>query len=181
MHREDRVARVLVEEAVLHHPQRAAAALLGRLEDQVERAGEAAAVREMVRRGEQHRRVAVVAAGVHHALVAAGVGKAGLFVDRQRVHVGAQAELALAVAAPKASDDARAAESAFDLVAPFAELGRHQFRGAVLVESQFGVVVDVTTQADEFIRLFVQFVEQSRGRHGIPYCGWRLMVLAMAR
>ena len=54
---------------------------------------------QVVRRGQQHRGVAVVAAGMHHAGVAARVGQAGGLVDRQRVHVGAQAEAARAVAA----------------------------------------------------------------------------------
>ena len=62
-----RVAREALEQALLDHHPRTAAALLGRLEDEVHRAVEAARARELACRAEQHRGVAVVAAAVVHA------------------------------------------------------------------------------------------------------------------
>jgi len=44
----------------------------------------------MLGRGQQHGGVAVVAAGVHLALVGAGVGEVVVLGHRQRVDVGAQ-------------------------------------------------------------------------------------------
>ena len=64
---EHRLHRELLEQAVLDHLARAAAAFLGRLEDQVDGAVEVAVLRQMLGGREQHRRVAVVAARVHLA------------------------------------------------------------------------------------------------------------------
>ena len=97
----DRQARIIVHavdlldleavhHAVLHHLAAAAAALLGRLEDHHRGAGEVARLGKIFRGAEQHRGVAVVAAGVHLAGVGGGVGQPGNLGDRQRVHVGAQ-------------------------------------------------------------------------------------------
>jgi hypothetical protein len=62
-----RVAGKALEQAVVHHALRAAPAFLGGLEDQVQRAVEAAVLGQHAGRGQQHGGVAVVAAGVHHA------------------------------------------------------------------------------------------------------------------
>ena len=64
----------------------------------------------MMRRRQQHGGVAVVAAGVHDAFVAAGVFQAGGFLDRQRVHVGAQAQALAALAPAQLADHAGAAQ-----------------------------------------------------------------------
>ena len=65
--REDGVAREGLEDALLHHDARAADVLLGRLEDEVHGAGEVLRLGEVAGGAEQHRRVAVVAAGMHLA------------------------------------------------------------------------------------------------------------------
>ena len=61
----DAVARKAVEEPVGDHRRRAGARLLGRLEDEMHGAGEVTRAREIARRAEQHRRVPVMATGVH--------------------------------------------------------------------------------------------------------------------
>ena len=68
---EDRLHRELLEQAVLDHLARAAAAFLGGLEDQVDGAVVVAVLGEVLGGGEQHRGVAVVAARVHLAGVRA--------------------------------------------------------------------------------------------------------------
>ena len=80
-----------VHHAVVDHLAAAAAALFGRLEDHHRGAVEVARLGEIFRGAEQHGGVAVVAAGVHLAGVLRLVGQAGGLLDRQRVHVGAQA------------------------------------------------------------------------------------------
>ena len=79
-----------LHQAVLDHRLAAAAALLGRLEDHDRGAGEVARLGEVVRGAEQHRGVAVMAAGVHLAGHRRFVGHVVGLLDRQRVHVGAQ-------------------------------------------------------------------------------------------
>ena len=149
VHGEDRFAGEALKQAVFHHLQRAAAAFFGRLEDQVQRAVEVAVLRQVVRGGQQHGGVAVVAAGVHHAVFAAGPGGAGGLGDRQGVHVGAQADGAVRCAALELPHHAGATQTGGDLVTPGAQLRRHQGGGATLLERQFRVAVDVAAQIDE--------------------------------
>ena len=80
-----------LEQALLDHHATAALVLLGRLEDEIRGAVEPFALRERARRGEQHRRVTVVAARVHLARHSRSVRHAGRLVDVQRVEIGTQA------------------------------------------------------------------------------------------
>ena len=186
VHREDGVAGKALEQALLDHQLCAAGVFLGGLEDQVQRAGEVDVVREVVRRGEQHRRVAIVAAGVHDAVVRAGPRLAAGFLDRQRVHVGAQAEPARAAAARQLADDAGGRQPAVHGVAPgFQPLG-DDLRGAVFGQAEFGVAVQVAAQRDERVGLRLQCGEHGvRGhrhgrRHGHGPVGWCSNVAAEA-
>jgi hypothetical protein len=99
------------QQAVGQHALGAAAAghtaqFLGGLEDQVQRAAEVGLLRQPFSRGQQHRCVAVVAAGVHAPGVAAAPGSAFTFglLDRQRIHVRAQAQPIRSRAAPQGAD-----------------------------------------------------------------------------
>ena len=64
---EDRVAGEFLEQPVLDHLARAAAAFLGRLEDEVHGALEVALLAQHLGGAQQHRGVAVMAAGMHAA------------------------------------------------------------------------------------------------------------------
>ena len=153
VHGEDGVAGEALEQAVVHHAPGAAQAFFGRLEDEVERAAEAARFGQLARGGEQHGGVAIVAAGVHQARTLAGMGQAGFFLDRQGVHVGPQPDRARPVAAAKAADHAGATEAARDLVSPGRQALGHQIAGAEFLESQFRVAVDGVAQGHEFLDL----------------------------
>ena len=115
--------------------------------------------------------MAVVAAGVHLAFVLAGVGEGVRFLHGQRVHVGAQADRALAgeLAADDA-DHAGAAQAAIDLDAPFFKLGRDDVGGAELFKSQFGMRVDVAPDAGDIVVPgddgFEQFHGENSGTKG---------------
>jgi len=149
VHAKHRLHREALEQAVRDHLTCSAAAFFGGLEDQVHRAVEVAVPREVVGRREQHRRVAVVAAGVHTARMAARVRKAVCLVDGQRVHVGAQpdgAPAGTAVAPVHDADHAGLAQAAVHGNAPFAELLRHEVGGAQLLEAQLGMCVQVAAQ-----------------------------------
>ena len=99
VHAVDLLDAEALHQAVLHHGLAAGAALLGRLEDHDRGAGEIARLGEIARRAEQHRGVAVMAAGVHLAGHGRLVGQVVRLLDRQRVHVGAQPDDLVAVAA----------------------------------------------------------------------------------
>ena len=89
-----------LHQAVLDHRLAAGAALLRRLEDHDRGAGEIAGLGEIARGAEQHRGMAVMAAGMHLAGHGRLVGHVGRLLDRQRVHVGAQPDHLVAGAAP---------------------------------------------------------------------------------
>ena len=148
MHPENLLDAETVHETILDHRGGAGAALFGRLEDHDGIAGEIAGFGEIARGTEQHRGVAVMAAGVHLAGRPGGVRQIGLFLDRQRVHVGAQADhpgvaLAARLLALDDADHAGAAKAGCDLVAAeFAQAVRHERRRVVHVIQQFGIFMD---------------------------------------
>ena len=113
-------------------------------------------LRDVLGRCQQHGGVPVVAAGMHDAHVAAGIGQTGGFVDGQRVHVGTDADALAARAFFDLPHQARAAEAARDLIAPGAQLLGHQVAGPVLLVAHLRVLVDVAAHRDELVGLRVQ-------------------------
>ena len=95
--------------------------LLGRLEDQMHRAVEAALAGQDVAGAEHHGHVPVVAAGVHRAVVPRPVRQSVALGQRQPVHVGAQPDRPAAAVRRAAPADgghqAGAADAARDLQA----------------------------------------------------------------
>jgi hypothetical protein len=147
---EDGVHRALFEQAVLDHAFGAAAALFGRLENQVHGAVEIALARKVEGRAQQHRGVAVVAAGVHLSFVGRRMGEGVDFLHRQGVHVGAQADRAFSGARLDDADHAGDAHAADDRDAPFGELGGDHVGGALLFVAEFGMGVDVAPDLPQF-------------------------------
>ena len=110
---EDRVDRKALEQPVGHHRFRAAAVLLGRLEDETHGAVEILALGQQLRGAEHHRHVAVVPARMHLAGRARRVFAARRVLgDVQRVHVRADADRALAGAGRQVRDSCRRSRDA---------------------------------------------------------------------
>ncbi len=160
----DRQARIIVHavdfidaeaahQAVLDHRQPAAAALLRRLEDDHGGAGEIACLGQIFGGAEQHRGVAVMAAGMHLARHRRFVRQAGFLLERQRVHVGAQPDdLFAGLAAADDADDAGPADAGYDFVAAKAlQKVRHRARRAVHVELQLRMGVNIPPPAGDFL------------------------------
>ncbi|MNV13899.1 hypothetical protein D3C71_1045630 [compost metagenome] len=143
VHAEQRIAGKTFEQAIGEHRFRAALAFFGGLENQGQGAVELAGRRQVARRAQQHRGVAVMPAGVHAALVLTAVGCAGVFDDRQCIHVCPYPELARAAAIAQDADHAGLADPGVHLVAPIRQGFGHQRRGAVFLEAEFRVGVDV--------------------------------------
>ena len=138
----------------------------GRLEDEVHRAVEVAVLGEVLRSGEQHGGVAVVAAGVHLARVLAGVGKGVVLLHGQGIDVGAQADGPAALAAIAAVHDAHhpgGAQPPVNGNAPFGELVRHHVGGAHLFEAQLGVGMDVPAHGGDAGGLRQDGIDQFHG------------------
>ena len=79
--------------------------------------------------------MAVMAAGVHFSGYRTGPGQISSFMDRQRVHIGAQANSTRRVALAQAADDAGFTEAAGDLIAPLRQLAGDQFAGIKLFKT----------------------------------------------
>ncbi len=184
VHGIDRVAGKALEQAFIDHGLAAAveAALLRGLEDQVQGAAEAPVAREVLGRAQQHGHVAVMAAGMHAARNAARVFGARGLLDGQRVHVGANAQAARAVAQAQRADQARAAHATCDFVAPLLQLGGDEVRRAVLGERQLGVLVQMAAYGHQFL-LVGQELGDARvaagGCEGVGHSRTMLLALAM--
>ena len=156
-----------LHQAVLDHRAAAAAALLGRLEDHDRGAGEIARLGEIFRGAEQHRGVAVMAAGVHLAgrrsdlygrSVASSIGSASMSA-RSPIDLAAPA-----LAAADHADHAGPADAGHHLVAAEGlELLGHARGGAVHVEQQLRMGMDIAPPCGDF---GVQVGDTVDDRHG---------------
>jgi hypothetical protein len=120
-----------------------ALAFFGGLENQGQGAIELASRRQVTRRAQQHRGVAVVPAGMHAALMPATVGRTGILDDRQRIHVRPYPEFARATAVAQDTDHPGLADAGVDFVTPFFKRPGDQRRSAVFLEAKLRVSVDV--------------------------------------
>ena len=82
-----------VQNTVRHHVESTECHFFSRLEDELDRAGDFVpdAVRDHYR-GEKHRNMAVVPAGMHEAVVLAREGESGLFLHGEAVDITAEQE-----------------------------------------------------------------------------------------
>ena len=150
MRGEDGVHRKALEQAVGHHRQGAGAALLGRLEDQHDGAVELRMQGQVPRCSQQHRRVAVVAAGMHSARVTAGVVETVVLFHRQRIHVGAQTDGALALAALQNAHNTGAPDASHHRNTPVLQQLGHTGGRALFGKAQLRMGVQVAADGHEF-------------------------------
>ncbi len=138
-----------LEHAVIDHRLRAGAAFFRRLEAEDERSIERPGLREMAGRPEQHRRVAVMSAGVHASGRGGGVFGAARLRDRQSVHVGADENAPVrarrrALGAVQDAENAGLADAFDNLVEPEgAEPLGDQARGARQIVGQLGMTMEI--------------------------------------
>ena len=123
---------------------------------------------QVARRAEQHRGVTVVPAGVHLAGNNRAIFAPRRLLDEQSVHVGAQADGAVAPAPPvNRGDDPAAADPLDDFIdAPLAQFSRHQPRGARDVEAGFRVAMDIAADFDEFRFVGLQVFQDRHAHEG---------------
>ena len=93
--------------------------------------------------------VHIVAAGVHHAGVAALVAVAALLGDGECVHVGAEEERGAGMVAFEGGDDAVAGDAGGGGEAGCAERLCHLGGGAGLLVGELRVAVEVAAEGDE--------------------------------
>src|SRR5580700_7914457 len=108
---------------------------------------------------EQHRRVSVMAAGVHPALMRRAVRETVGFEDRQAIHIGPQPDRARRVADAQPADHPGLADAAMHLDAPLRELVGDQLRGAPFLETELGMGVDVAPPPAQLVVFGVNQVD----------------------
>ncbi len=150
----------LREQAIVDHRLCARTAFFGRLEDEDDRAVKLAMLGEMSRRAEQHRGMSVVAASVHLAVVLRAMLEAVELLNRQRIHVGAQADRAMSVAAFQYADHARFAQPAMGFDTPRLQAFRDQISRRRFFVTEFGVSVDRSSEGLNFAVSGLDFGDQ---------------------
>ena len=138
-----------LQEPVGDHGARALHRLLRRLAEHHQRAAPAVpGPRQERGRAGPGRHVRVVAAGVHRAGHRAGVGQAGLFLDRKRIQLGAQQHRRpLAVA--EHAHHPRLADAGRHLVSQPAQLVGQAGGGLFLAQRQLGMPVQIEIESVE--------------------------------
>ena len=153
------VAGKFFEQPVLDHRARPAKAFFGRLEDEVHGAVEVPGFGEIACGAEQHGGVAVMAAAVEAAGNGGAPFQIGVFLHRQRVHVGAQADaLAAGAVALEHADHAGAAETAMHLDAPLGQLVGDDAGGPHFLETDLRMRVKIAADRGEFVGKAVRCV-----------------------
>ena len=167
MHPVHLLDRKALHQAVADHRPRARTPLLRRLKNDDRRPGEVTRLRQIPRRAEQHRGMSVVAARMHVSRRRGLVGQIVRLEDRQRVHIGAQADgLARASLAADHSDNAGPADAGDHLVAAERPepLGDEP-GGPVNVVTQLRMRMQI---APPFGELGMEIGDAVYGRHGSP-------------
>ena len=151
----------ILHHAIGNHFARTATALFRRLEDDRDGTAKIARLGKVFGRSQQHRGVPVMAAGMHLARRFRGPGLAGHLVDRQRIHVGAQADhgTIAAIALDDADDAGPADPGLHHITAEFIELRGHEGRRAMHIEQQFGILMQMTAPLSDFRLKFTGAVE----------------------
>ena len=160
----DGVDAEAIHHAFLHHHLAAAAILFGRLEQKRHAAGEAARLGQVFGGTKQHGDMAIMAAGMHLARNGRGVFGPGDFVDRQRVHVGAQADGGgagrIGPLPLDDGDDPGPGDAGMDFIhAEIAQAVDDEGRGVVAIEGQFGMGMQMATPGLHFLGISGDTVE----------------------
>ena len=150
---EHRPHRKLLEQSVLDHYIATGFRLFRRLEDEIDGTIEikrCLILRDVARRPEKQRGVTIVPAGVHPARMRGNVGKVILFLQRQGIHIRAQADRARARPFAQHTNDAGPGQSAMYFDAIRSEFARHNIRRTRLLIGEFGMGVQVAAQRRQF-------------------------------
>ncbi|KAG1443314.1 hypothetical protein G6F57_018139 [Rhizopus arrhizus] len=171
VHAEHRFHWETLEQAVVDHALGAATAFFGGLEDHVHDAREIAVLRQVLRRGQQHGGVAVMATAVHLAVVARPVVELVFFLHGQGVHVGAQPQPARTRPAAQGADHAGHAQAAVHLVAPGGQAFGHEVAGGDFLVGQFGMRMDLMAQRHHLFLNGLDFRQHGAKRESVHVVG----------
>ena len=101
--------------------------------------------------------MAVVTAGVHDAVIFRGIGQAGILLDGQSVHIGAQADGFALFSAPKHTQNAGVGDGS-GLNAHGFQLFDDQSLSTVFLPTQLGMGVDIPAKGNHVFRQVFGFL-----------------------
>jgi hypothetical protein len=152
----DLVAVESLKKSIFDHGLRAPTTLLGGLKDEHNPAMEVSVFHEQGCRCQQHGGMPIVPTGMHLSCIPAGMGEYILLGHRKRIHVRPKTDTLHAIrgwARTRPIDDSHhpsLSDSLCDLIDPQeSELLGDPSRGALLLETQFGVGMNVSPKGDE--------------------------------
>ena len=93
--------------------------------------------------------MAVVTAGVHHAVFARRMRDARRLHNRQRIHIRAQANGAVGIAASQCRDHAMPADAGDERHAEFGQPRLHEGRGLLFMQRQFRIGVQMASPSGQ--------------------------------
>ena len=169
MHSPDGPHVEFAEQPVLDHRQATAAAFFGRLEDEIDRAVEIPGFGKILRRTKKHRRVPVMAAGMHASRNLRGMREFVQFLHRQRVYIGAKPDGICAVpAAAQHTDNPGLAHAAMDLDTKALKLRGDEIRGPDLFKTDFRILVKLMAPGTDLVSAVGNGIDHSHGGRNGP-------------
>ncbi|CUX45850.1 hypothetical protein AGR4B_Lc60455 [Agrobacterium tumefaciens str. CFBP 5621] len=141
----------ILEQPVGNHGACAAQPFLGRLENEHHRTGKIPGFRQIAGGAEQDGGVHIMPAAVELSGIDGRIGQTGFLRHRQGIHIGPQPDGAVAcMPAAQHTDHTGLAITAMDLDAPGSELFGDDAGRAHLLETDFGMLVQIVADGDKF-------------------------------
>ena len=146
----DRIDRGSIENTLFDHAKGAGDFLVG-LEDEFNRSGKGVRVlRQNFGRHQQHGHVGIVAAGVHHPRILGTVRELVFLGHRQSVHIGPEHQHRTGTRSFQQGDYPGPGNAAGGHPQVL-KVGFDHLCGAMLFESQLGMLVEIPAQRDQFV------------------------------
>ena len=127
---------------------------------------------QVSRRPKQHCCVPIMAAGMHDARLGRAVGKVGLFIDRQGVHIGAQTDGFSRPLALQHANDTRLANVSVNLNPPALEQICDNARGTHLLEAKLWMRMQLAADCRQFFGVVFNAIDKfscpASAARGVP-------------
>jgi hypothetical protein len=97
--------------------------------------------------------MAIMAAGMHDIWIVAGIGKPGCLLDRQRIHIGTNADPALASSALQRGDNTCSGDTGGHFITPGRKMGGNQLAGAAFLKGKLRILVQIVAKGDDLVEI----------------------------
>jgi hypothetical protein len=139
-----------VDQTVVEHEARAVMAFLARLKHELHRTRQLIPFgAQQLRRADQHRDMGIVAASVHRASCLRFIIEAGVFLQRQRIHVPAQQHGAAVRGAFQRGDETSSRRPLAKFERQSGQRGLYLRQRLGILKAKFGLAVNIAAQRNE--------------------------------